>query len=184
MSELKCQFSPLFSVAQLTAVIRYNQHFVYNDEVHGYKRKFFKYEIRVNANERRQMLSQLRFNDYRQFEWLLERLDLYYKPKPSKEHDILITRKEGLRQLTKLYCDAVKQAKLDEYRNKLDAQKLPFLEQKLKNLKFIRDEEIELGLFQTITEEQIQLVQKECDELKVIVDAKTETPTKKKWKVY
>lgn len=152
--------------------------------IHGNERKRLKYEIRVYANQRRQMISELRFNDYPQFEWLLERLDLFYKPKPPREHEILIGRKEGLRQMTKLHCDAVRQAKLDEYRNKLQAEKLPFLEQKIKNLKFIRDEEIELGIFQTITEEHIQEVQKQHDEMKEIVDAKTEAPTKKKWKVY
>lgn len=174
----------MFLVAQLTAVIRYNQHFVYNDEVHGQKRRLYKYQIRVYANQRRQMLSQLRFEDYRQFEWLLERLDLFFKPKPNREHVILIARKEGLRQMTKLHCDAVIQTKLDDYRNKLEAQQLPFLQQKIKNLQFIRDEEIELGLCQTITEEQIHEVQKQYDELKVIVDAKAEAPTKRKWKVY
>lgn len=130
------------------------------------------------------MLKELRSKDYRQFEWLLERLDLFYKPKPTKEHDIVISRKEGLRQMTKFHCDAVIETKLNEYRNQLEAQQLPFLEQKIKNLKFIRNEEIELGLFQTITEEQIQGVQQQYDELKVIVDAKTEAPTKKKWKIY
>lgn len=176
--------SPFFAVAQLTAAIRYHQYYVYNDEIHGDARRKYKYSIRVYANRRRQMLRELRSKDYRQFEWLLERLDLFYKPKPTKEHDIVVSRKEGLRQLTKIHCDAVIETKLNEYRDKLEAQQLPFLEQKINNLKFIRNEEIEMGLFPTITEELIQVVQKQYDELKVVVDAKTEAPTKKKWKIF
>lgn len=130
------------------------------------------------------ILKNLRQNDYKQFEWILERMDLFFKPEPAPEDKIMIARKEGLRQLTRAHCDQVRQTKLDAYRTELEDQQLPFLEQKLKNLEFIRDEEIELNLERTITEEQINRVREQYEKLKIEVDAKKVAPTKKKWKIY
>lgn len=157
---------------------------VFNNIVHGKKRRWAKYQIVQFSYDRRNRLKHLRENDYKQFEWLLERLDLFYKPQPIGENEIMIARKEGLRQLTQVHCDAVRQTKLNEYRATLEDEQLPFLAQKLKNLAFIRSEEIELGLQQTVTQEQIDRIQKQHDELKVKVDAKAVAPSKKKWKIY
>lgn len=147
-------------------------------------RKYFRLEIYRLAKCRMEMIKNLREVDYKQYEWLLERLDLEFKPKPTKENEIMIARKEGLRQLTTAYCDSVKNEKLNEYRKELDAQKLPFLQQKLKNLEFIRNEQMSLKVPCTITQTQIDEVRKQYDEMKIVHDANKVEPTKKKWKVY
>lgn len=150
----------------------------------AYPRKTFKFSVKAQMRKRLKLLEKVRESDYKQFEWLLERLDLEYKPKPEPENTIMIARKEGLRQLTKVYCDEVRQQKLDEYRNELEAQKLPFMEQKLKNLEFIRNEQAQLNLKQTITQPQIDGVRKQIEQLRTEKESNKVEPMKKKWKMY
>lgn len=160
------------------------QHAIAENEVHGYNRAKYKYDIRNAMFHRMNLLTELRRIDYRQYEWLLENLDLQYKPKPSEENEILIARKEGLRQLTAAYCADVKAKKLNDYRNELHAQKIPYLEQKIRNLEFIRDEQKTLKLPVTIAQEQIDEAQTQLNALIVERESKVEEPSKKKWKVF
>lgn len=153
-------------------------------QVHNYKRAKYRMATYRMIVDRSRLIKKLRETDYKQYEWLLERLDLQYKPKPQKEDEIMVARKEGLRQLTKAYCENVRNQKLDAYRNELETQQLPFIEQKIKNLEFIRNEQIELKVEITITKQQIEETRKQYEQLKVVHDSKTTEPTKKKWKVY
>lgn len=173
-----------FSVAQLTAAIRYYQHGITSDIFYGGQRRWSKYLIKRYARDRMLRIRQLREIDYKQYEWLLERLDLFYKPRPLNEDKIMIARKEGLRQLTRAYCDDVRQSKLNAYQRELEDQQLPFLEKKIQNLEFIRDEEKALDLQQTVTQENIDEVKAKYEALKIEYDAKKTGQTKKKWKVY
>lgn len=171
-------------VAQITGSIRFMQHQIEDDIVHGRKRKMFRYEIRKLAKARLEMLKQLREIDYKRYEWLLERLDLQYKPKPLPEDEIMIARKEGLRQLTNAYCENVRNEKLNAYRKTLEAQQLPFLEQKLKNLEFIRNEQMNLKVNVTITQQQIDETRQLYDDMKKEYEMKKPEQLKKKWKIY
>lgn len=168
----------------MTGTIRFMQHEIENNIVHGRTRRAYKYEITLLVKARMQMLKSLRESDYKQYEWLLERLDLQYKPQPEKEYEIMVARKEGLRQLTDLYCENVRNQKLEEYRKDLENQQLPFLEQKFKNLEFIRNEQIALKVDVTISQEQIDDTRKKYEEKKADYESKKVEPTKKKWKVY
>lgn len=152
--------------------------------VHNRKRATYRMETYRLILARIGLIKNLRETDYKQYEWLLERLDLRFKPKPLKEDEIMVARKEGLRQLTKAYCNDVRNQKLETYRNELETQQLPFIEQKIKNLEFIRNEQIELKVEITITKQQIEETRKQYEQLKVVNDGKTIEPTKKKWKVY
>lgn len=173
-----------FLVAALTADIRYNQHLIYDNVVHGRFRKQARLHAIKMIISRVELIRQLRERDYKQYEWLLERLDLQYKPMPSEENTILVARKEGLRRLTDAYCNDLREQRLNEYRNELEAQQLPFLEQKLNNLIFIRDEQLDMKVPVTITQEQIDDTREHYEKLKEIYDANKTEPTKKKWKVY
>lgn len=168
----------------MTGTIRYMQHQIENNIAHGRQRNAYKYEIRLLILARMQMVKKLREVDYKQYEWLLERLDMQYKPEPEQEDRIMISRKEGLRQLTDTYCENVRNQKLDEYRRELENQQLPFLEQKLKNLEFIRNEQMALKVDVTISQESIDETRKKYDQMKIEYDSKKVEPSKKKWKVY
>lgn len=158
------------------------QYAIEQNLVHGWLRRRHKYDIRSRMIERMELLTELRRVDYRQYEWILERMDLQYKPKPHKENEIMIARKEGLRQLTDAYCADLKAKKLDDYRKELHAQKLPYLEQKIKNLQYIRSEQRLLALPVTITTQQIDEVQKQLDALVAERALQPAPITSKKWK--
>lgn len=172
------------SVAQLTGSIRFMQNAMETGLVHNWKRNKYRMETYRSILTRVILIKNLRKTDYKQYEWLLERLDLQFKPKPRKQDEIMVARKEGLRQLTKAYCEDVRNQKLDAYRDELEKQQLPFIEQKIKNLEFIRNEQIQLKVEITITKEQIEETRKQYEKLKVEHDSKMIEPTKKKWKVY
>jgi len=120
-------------------------------------------------DKRKKFLKRLRKWDYKKFEWILERLDLTYKPGPSvdgKADYHLIARKDSMRKLTDTYCENIRQKKLDEYRKALEAKQLEFLENKVKNLEFIRKEQEECKVPITIEKREIDAVKREFAELK------------------
>lgn len=113
--------------------------------------------------KRRRFLRILRKHDYKRYEWLLEKLDIVYKPWPEKI--FRVERKASFRKLTDLHCEEIKQQRLDEYRKHLESQQLDFLEKKLKNLKFIREEQLACKVKVTVTEDDIKQTQAQYDTL-------------------
>lgn len=166
----------------MTAKIRYLQHVVATKPRNGATNKFLKEMI----EKRQKTLKWLRRWDYKRYEWLLEKLDLEYKPRPDEF--IMIARKEGLRQLTRIHCDDIRNSRLADYRKQLEAEQLPFLSEKLKNLEFVRSEQIELGVKVTVSQEEIDDVRQKYEELKAKRDAEQpeedEGDKTKKWKIY
>lgn len=73
-------------------------------------------------------------------------------------------RKDSLRKLTQKLCDKIKQEKLDAYKAELQNQQKLFYTQKLEDFIFIRNEELELGIESTITEDDIENVRKKLNE--------------------
>lgn len=142
--------------------------------------------VKELIEKRHKKLNKLRKVDYRRFEWLLEKLDIEFKPQP--ESFIMIARKEGLRQLTRIHCDDIRNTRLEAYRKELSAQQLPFLEEKIKNLEFLRNEQIELGVEATVTKKDIDTARQQYEELKA--ERAKEQPedddgdSTKKWKIY
>lgn len=105
---------------------------------------------------RKKFLRHLRHWDYRRFEWVLEKLDLVYKAYPAQYH--WITRKESLTKLTAQHCDRIRDERLAAYRAQLESQQIAFLEQKLQNLQFIRDEQQQCAVPVTVSNEDIAAV--------------------------
>ncbi|XP_058456265.1 small ribosomal subunit protein uS15m [Malaya genurostris] len=123
-----------------------------------------KVQLKELIDKRKKFLRYLRRWDYRRFEYILEKLDLVYKPPPTHFH--WITRKDSLRKLTDIHCDEIKSTRLQSYREFLESQQLDFLAKKLSNLEFIRKEQLECKVPVTVTTEQIQTVKKKYEELK------------------
>uniref|UniRef100_A0A182N9K7 Small ribosomal subunit protein uS15m n=1 Tax=Anopheles dirus TaxID=7168 RepID=A0A182N9K7_9DIPT len=123
-----------------------------------------KVQLKELIDKRKRFLRYLRRWDYRRFEYILEKLDLVYKPYPTHFH--WITRKDSLRKLTNIHCDQIKETRLEEYRKQLESQQLEFLEKKLKALEFVRQEQKECHVPVTVTSEQIKAVRKQYEELK------------------
>lgn len=79
-----------------------------------------------------------------------------------------------------MHCDSIRQSKLTDYRNLLESQQGPFLRQKLDALKFIRNEQIELQLPITVTEQDIKKVEEQLEDWKAKDEFKEQAKKKKK----
>lgn len=123
-----------------------------------------KVQLKEMIDKRKKFLRYLRKWDYKRFEWVLERLNITFKPYPEFFH--WITRKESLKKLCKIHCDGVRQERLDAYRNQLESKQVSFLEDKIKNLEFIRNEQIECRVPVTVTEEAIKEIKHQLEALR------------------
>lgn len=146
-------------IARWTAIIR-----AFQDVMEKFPRnKVLKVVLKELIDRRKKKLKYLRRWDYKRFEWLLEALNIVYKPPPDHFH--WITRKESLRKLTNNYCEDIKQSRLQAYREMLQNEQPLFLQEKIRTLEFIRNEQVECGVQVTVTEEEIQAVKKQLKEL-------------------
>lgn len=136
------------------------------------KHNLLKAELKELIDKRKKYLRILRKWDYKRFEWLVEKLNIVYKPYPEEFH--WITRKDGLRKLAKIQCDDIKQERLDEYRKELQSQQLGFLIKKIENLEFIRNEQVECKVPVTVTQEEIKEAKKQHESLKKVRDEEDE----------
>lgn len=115
-------------------------------------------------DRRKKFLRHLRRWDYKRFEWVLEKLDLVYKAYPSEYH--WITRKESLVKLSNIHCENIRNERLAHYRTELEAQQLEFLEKKLKNLEFIRQEQLDCSVSVTVSLDDIKAVRDKYNQVK------------------
>lgn len=148
-------------IARLTMAIRQLQQHVVK---HPYDRRN-KVVLKEMIEKRTKRLKELRASDYKCFEWVLENLDLIYKPRPPAGERV--ERKKSLRRLTDLHCEEVRKQQLEEYKAKLSAQKEEFLVKKAETLQWIIKEESECGVEPTVTQEQVDVVLKQLEDLRL-----------------
>jgi len=77
-----------------------------------------------------------------------------------------ITRKESLQKLTDIYCEKIKEERLEAYHKELQAQQIPYLEDAIKKMSFVRQEQIDCDVPVTVTEQQIEEARQELARLK------------------
>lgn len=162
-----------FLVANMTALIRR-----YQERMESHPRdKMIKVRLKELIDKRKKFLKYLRRWDYPRFEWMLEKLDLVYKPPP--EHFHWITRKESLQKLTDSYCENLKEERLEAYHKQLQAQQIPFLEEAIKKMEFVRKEQISCDVPVTVTEEQIADSRRQLAQLKELREAEEAAKSRK-----
>ncbi|KAL7737027.1 hypothetical protein ACLKA6_005253 [Drosophila palustris] len=147
-------------LAKMTAFIRrYQEHMETSP-----RDRVIKVRLKELIEKRKKFLKYLRRWDYPRFEWILEKLDLVYKPPPTNFH--WITRKESLQKLTDIYCENIKEERLEAYHKELQAQQIPYLEDAIKKMSFVRQEQIDCDVPVTVTEQQIEEARQELARLK------------------
>lgn len=109
--------------------------------------------LKETIDKRKKFLGYLRRWDYRRYEWLLEKLNIVYKAYP--EGYLRVERRLSLKNLTEIHCDDIRQKRLEEYKKKLESNQVNFLEEKIKNLELIRNEQMACQVKTTITEQDI-----------------------------
>lgn len=161
----------LFAVADMTARIRHQQEHM---QLHP-RNKRSKVILKELIDKRKRFLRYLRRWDYKRFEWALEKLDMIYKPYPTKFH--WITRKDSLRKLTDQHCESIKEERLKAYRKELEDQQIAFLERKLQNLQMIRSEQMELKIPVTVSEDAIKEAKQQLKAVTEKLEKNTKTST-------
>jgi len=146
-------------LAKLTAHIRRMQEVM--EEHH--RSVILKVKLKEFIDKRKMFLTYLKRWDYKRFEWVLEKLDLEYKAYPTEYY--LPTRRISLRKLTDIHCENIKNERLAAYRKQLESQQIAFLQKKLDNLKFIRNEQIECSVPVTVSAEDIKEVETKLKDL-------------------
>lgn len=147
-------------IARMTGSIRALQEIVQN---YPHNKKL-KVKLKELIEKRQKHLRFLRQWDYKRFEWVLENLDIIYKPHPPVY--VKVTRKDSLRKLTDEYCDELRAERLNEYKLKLEEEQPAFLEEKIRSLEFIRQEQRECGVEITIKQEEIDETKQKLEEIK------------------
>lgn len=148
-------------IASITNEIHQLQECIKENHRNSKVRVFLKEMI----DKRRKYLAKLRKEDYRRFEWVLEKLNLVYMPFP--EPPIQITRKESLTRLTEQHCNKIIQGKLDAYKAELKELQKDFYIEKAKKLRFIREEELACGLQPSVSEEDIMHIEQKVKESQI-----------------
>ncbi|XP_014214438.1 28S ribosomal protein S15, mitochondrial [Copidosoma floridanum] len=138
--------------ARMTARILRLQNYL-ETEPHDKKAKNACKEL---IEKRQKLLKKLRERDYPCFEYILERLNLTFRPGIRPEHRYRAERKSSTKKILQNYCDELVKKKLDTYRKSLEAQQKDFFKDKAEKLEFIRNEEIACGVEPSVTEEEIE----------------------------
>lgn len=119
--------------------------------------------LKEMIDARKKQLKRLRAKDYKRFEWLLEKLQLVYRPHPDIFYRV--TRKDSLRKLTREHCHNIRKERIDELRKIFEEQKPIFLQEKVEKLSWIRQQELECGVEPSVSEEDIEKVKQQLKEL-------------------
>jgi len=119
--------------------------------------------LRGRIRKRLVLLKWLRARDYKKFEWLLETLNIVYKPRPFEHEEI--QRRVHQARLTALWCDEFRLHKLAEYKKSLDQKQPGFLREKAEKYRWIMKEEAELGLEPSVSEKDIEDILAKADQL-------------------
>jgi len=160
-------------IALLTVKIRnYQQTLI---DLYPYKNTPLKHDLTFKIALRRKLLEVLRETDYKKYEWLLEKLNLFYKPVP--QYDVNeVGRKASIERLTDLWCDELKQHRLNKHKKQLEKQQPVFLREKAEKLKFIMSEELDLGLEQTVFQKDIDECLERAEKIEQMVAAAESKP--------
>jgi len=149
-------------IALLTIKIRNLQHYLIN--LWPYKNQPVKNKLTYLIASRRKILNSLREEDYKKYEWILEKLNLFYKPVPKYDH-LEISRRASIERLTDIWCQELKQNRLDKYKRKLEEEQPKFLRNKAAKLQHIMQEEKDLGLEATVKQEEIDECLRRAEEI-------------------
>jgi len=149
------------AIAAMTVRIRNRQKVLIDH--YPYKNQPLKHVLTHLVSNRKSLLSHLRATDYRKFEWLLEKLNILYKPPPSIWERV--ERKASIERLTDIWCQELKENRLKGYRRKLEEEQPKFLKMKAEKLRHIMNEEKELGLEPTVTEEEVSACISRAEEI-------------------
>ena len=116
-------------IATLTVRIRNAQAAMERDEDRDPN---LRHRTKIFVDHRRVLLRTLREKDVKKFEWLLEKLNIVYKPRPAFWERI--ERKKHMARLTDLWCQEYKDHLLSQLKTENLSKQPEFLREKAKTI--------------------------------------------------
>lgn len=175
-------------IAMQTVKIRNMQHALI--EQWPYKNQPQKHFLTHLVSSRRKNLERLRQSDYKKYEWLLEKLNLLYKPMPYdrpegvKQEKENIERKKSVEKLTDLWCEELQNHRMKAYEKQLEKQQPDFLRKKAEKLKEIMEKETKLGLTPTVFESEVLDCLKQAEEIEEHIAKAKESQEEDNYLIY
>ncbi|XP_043201589.1 28S ribosomal protein S15, mitochondrial-like [Amphibalanus amphitrite] len=145
--------SPEAQIGRMTAKIRRYQLLLQDPAIFK-SSSLMRARVHDLAHKRSGLLRKLRATDYRRFEWLLEQLEIVYRPPLPYKTDVTLCRKTSIRRMVQIFCDNIRQEKLDALRRQLDSEKPAFEEERRRACEWIAEEERALGLSLSVDTER------------------------------
>jgi len=155
--------SNVVSIALLTLKIRNLQKHLGQLGQRGWRAAGKKHALVRAVNARRAQLGHLRTQDYPKYEWLLEKLNIVYKPRPYTFENIV--RRRHTQRLVNLLCDETRTFKLQSLKDALEEDQPIFLRKKKETLENIMKKEKDFGLPETVTQKEIDEVRVKLEEV-------------------
>jgi len=161
-------------ITMQTIRIRNMQQHLY--DLYPYKNQPVKHVLTHIITSRRKNLGRLREQDYKKYEWLLEKLNLLYKPMPHDTPDGVlgekenVARKASIEKLTDIWCSELRRHRLKALERKLQEAQPEFLRRKAEKLQFILEEERDLNLEPTVTQAEIDQCLEQADTIQQQLD--------------
>lgn len=134
--------SLVVQIAEVTVSIRNMQQYLASLVKRSKLDQPTKHRLFKLVNHRRFMLGHLREMDYKRYEWLLEELDLVYKPRPFQHEEVI--RRKHTERLVDLWCDEQRRFNLEMYKDELEQEQAGFLRQKAEDLEWMMKQQQEL----------------------------------------
>ncbi|KAL1460600.1 hypothetical protein WDU94_012573 [Cyamophila willieti] len=125
--------------------------------------KLHKVFLKELIEKRNKHLRLLRMENYKTFEWLLDELNIVFRPGPSILNKVW--RKESLRLLIDKHINDTKTARITALRNKLNLEKIDFFKKKAQFLEYTLEQEKKYGREATVTDEDVKQAWDKYEEL-------------------
>uniref|UniRef100_A0A8D9F4E8 Small ribosomal subunit protein uS15m n=1 Tax=Cacopsylla melanoneura TaxID=428564 RepID=A0A8D9F4E8_9HEMI len=125
--------------------------------------KLHKVFLKELIDKRNKHLRLLRSENYKAFEWLLDELNIVFRPGPSILNKVW--RKESLHLLIDKHINDTKTERLTALRNKLNQEKIDFFKKKAQFLEYTLEQETKYGRESTVTDEDVKQAWKNYEEL-------------------
>ena len=162
--------SNVVKIALLTLKIRNAQRELFENAQRGWRNYGAKARVKRYVNMRRAQLGFLRSQDYPQYEWLLEKLNLIYKPRPF-EYKRTIRRRET-EKLVNLLCDEIRRHKMISLQESFEDEQPKFIEKKIESMLKIKGMEEEHGLEPTVSGKDVEAEKLRLEKVKQTIAVK------------
>lgn len=110
--------------------------------------------LKEKIDKRNKHLRLLRTENYKSFEWLLDELNIIFRPGPTILNNV--HRKESLRRLVDKHIDDIKTDRLAKLQNEFNEEKINLFKKKAEFLEWTLSQEKKYGRKPTVTEEEIK----------------------------